>query len=449
MLSITKKITALYNQSLVQDTISTTLFSTFGKTVGFLIPFFIAAWFGVTQETDAFFFAYGLILFLSSVFAPVVENIIVPYITEARAKKEDVGKFVGKVLCVSGIGLLALSGVFFLFITPLLSLLTRFDSQTLILVYHLIIETIPLLIFLTWTSVLVGALNAYKKFTYPAISPAFRAIVNLSIIYFFKDVWGVHAIAFGYVVGELFRLIALAFVIKKLGTFKLHLSFIFDAQLRKFLKVASYQTIGMIGIGLKPLVDKAMASWLGEGNVSVIHYADRLYIIPVTFIISGLMVTLLSHWSGTYYQKGLRVIYAELKKAIMFVFPFAVFVVLVLIIVSKYIVAIVYGHGEFSNTEVSITSATFNCYLVGFPFYMGSFCLTRVLVATKKTVELMWMALFGFAFNIVFNYLLMHLFGVKGIALSTSLVSALGFCVFIYRFRNYYRKEEFISEETR
>ena len=133
----------------------------------------------------------------------------------------------------------------------------------------------------------------------------------------------------------------------------------------------------------------------------------------------------------------------------MFVFPFAVFVVVVLIIVSKYIVGIVYGHGEFSNTEVSITSATFNCYLVGFPFYMGSFCLTRALVATKKTIELMWMAFFGFAFNIVFNYLLMHLFGVKGIALSTSLVSAFSFSVFIYRFRNYYRKEEFISEETR
>ena len=299
-----KRISSLYKRPLVRDTIKTTIWSTLGKAAGFLIPFFIAAWFGVSSETDAFFFAYGLILFLSGIFAPVVESVIVPYIAEARTNNEDVGKFVGGILGVSGVGLLVLAGLFILVTKPVLSVITRFDGQTLGLVHRLLIETAPLIIFLTWTSVLAGTLNTYKKFAFPAISPAFRAAFNLTIIFAFKDAYGVHSIALGYVVGELARLIILFIVIKKLNLFKLCLSFRVGAKLGRFFKTASYQIIGMVAMGLAPFIDKIMASWLGEGSISVLHYADRLYMIPVTFLATGLMVVLLSHWSQRYQQSG-------------------------------------------------------------------------------------------------------------------------------------------------
>ena len=95
-----KKLTNIRNRPLVWDTIKTTFWSVIGRGAGFLIPFFIAAWFGVSEETDAFFFAYGIILFLSGIFAPVVESVIVPYVAEARSNNEDVGKFIGNILSV-------------------------------------------------------------------------------------------------------------------------------------------------------------------------------------------------------------------------------------------------------------------------------------------------------------------------------------------------------------
>ena len=132
---------------LVWDTITTAFWSALGRGVGFLIPFFVAAWFGVSSETDGFFFSYSLILFLSGVFATVVQNIIVPYIAEIRKKNEDVGKFVGKVFGVSGVGLFILVLVALLIIKPILSVITRFDRQTLSFVYGLIVETSPLILF--------------------------------------------------------------------------------------------------------------------------------------------------------------------------------------------------------------------------------------------------------------------------------------------------------------
>ena len=152
------------NRALVWDSITTSFWSTLGRGVGFLIPFFIASWFGVSSGTDSFFFSYSLILFLAGIFTTVIQSIIVPYINEIRKKNDDVGKFVGKVLSISSIGLLGVAVVVLLVVKPILYVITRFDSKTLSIVYRLIVETSPLIIFMVWTNILAGTLNAYKKF---------------------------------------------------------------------------------------------------------------------------------------------------------------------------------------------------------------------------------------------------------------------------------------------
>ena len=288
-------LTRIKSRGLVRDTVTTTGWISAGKGIGFLVPLFIAAWFGVTAGTDAFFFAYGLVLFLSSIFAPVVESVIVPYIAETRSKNEDVGKFVGGILSISGAGLAALTCAVLVFVRPLLSALTRFDPQSLDLIWLILLHTSPLVLLQVWTSILSGALNAYKRFAVPAVSPAFRAVVNLGCIFIFKDSMGVHSIALGYVAGEVVRLGVLLWAIRRMRLFRLRFSLGLSPDLKGFAKVASYQVIGMSLLGLNPFIDRIMASWLGEGSVTVLYYADRLYMIPATLFSSGLIVTVLSH----------------------------------------------------------------------------------------------------------------------------------------------------------
>ncbi len=423
-----KRISNLYKRPLVRDTINTTIWSTLGKAAGFLIPFFIAAWFGVSSETDAFFFAYGLILFLSGIFAPVVESVIVPYIAEARTNNEDVGKFVGGILGVSGVGLLVLAGLFILVTKPVLSLITRFDGQTLGLVHRLLIETAPLIIFLTWTSVLAGTLNTYKRFAFPAISPAFRAAFNLTIIFAFKDAYGVHSIALGYVVGELARLIILLIVIKKLNLFKLCLSFRVGAKLGRFFKTASYQIIGMAAVGLNPIIDRTMASWLGAGSVSVLYYADRLYMIPVTLMTTGLMVVLLSHWSQRYYQSGPQRLKQDVYKAVKVVGLITIPITLLLIIFHQPIVNLAFGRGRFAQERLSDVGLVWICYLLGFVPAMIVSVFFRALLTLKSTKVLMQWAFCLVLLKILLNFILMRHLNVVGIALATSIASVFSLC---------------------
>lgn len=418
-----KIISEFYKRPLVRDTIKTTIWSTVGKSAGFLIPFFIAAWFGVSGKTDAFFFAYGVILFLSGIFAPVIESVIVPYIAEARTNNEDVGKFAGNILCVSGLGLLVLSALFILLIKPALPIITRFDRQTLELVHRLLIETAPLVIFLTWTSVLAGTLNTYKKFAFPAVSPAFRAMINLTIIFAFKDAYGVHSIAFGYVIGELARLIILFIVIKRLNLFKLRLSFRFGAKLGRFFKTASYQIMAMAAIGLNPIVDKTMASWIGAGSVSVLHYAHILYVIVVTFLNTGLMVTLLSHWSGRYNEEGIRKLKNNINKTIKVVSCITLPIMLLLIIFHQPIVKLAFGRAALAQASLSEVGRVWIFFLLGFVPYVIAGIYIRALLVTKRTKEIFFVSITKNLLHIILNCIFMILWGLKGIALSASTVS--------------------------
>lgn len=425
------------NRPLVWDTLTTTGWSVLGKAIGFLVPFFIAAWFGVSAETDAFFFAYGLILFVSVIFAPAVESVVVPYIVETRTKGDDVGKFVGKILGFSGIGLLLLTGLLLLFIKPILSLITRFDTKTLNLVYHLLIEAAPLIILLTWTSVLAGALNTYKKFAISAISPAFRAVINLIIIFVFKDTLGVHAIALGYVVGEIVRLTILTIAIRQFNLFTLQLSFSFNSKLGEFLKTVSYQTIGLAAIGLNPIVDKTMASWLSRGGVSILYYADRLYMIPITFITTGLMVTLLSHWSGRYSRFEKHSLKKNVAKAAKITSFITVPIMMLLIFLHQPIVNVAFGRGVFAKSNLAEVGQVWVCYLLGFiPYTVGQIYVRGHLVL-KNTKVLMKCAFYTVLLNMALNYILMKPFKIAGIALATTIISVY---TLLYLSKSFYKK---------
>jgi putative peptidoglycan lipid II flippase len=312
-------------------------------------------------------------------------------------------------------------------IKPVLALLTDFDTRTLDLIYKLFLETSPLLILLVWTSVLAGTLNAHEKFSYPALSPALRSVVNLVVIFTFKNALGVHAIAVGYVLGEIARLGILVAIIKNLRLFNLRLSFRLDIKLREFFKKASYQTIGMTALGLNPLINKTMASWLGEGSVSVLYYADMLYMVPVMLISAGLMVTILSHWSRRFYESGEDKLHQDIKKIIKIVGLISLIITALLIFFYKPITKLAFGRGAFTEAWISEVGGVWVCYLFGFAPYILAQIYVQGHLVLRNTKVLMLCAFGMNAMNILFNYFLMKLFNVKGIALATSIIYVLSY----------------------
>lgn len=420
----------LQGRPLVRDTIKTTFLSTLGKSAGFLIPFLIAEWFGVTEDTDAFFFAYGLIIFIALIFSPVIESIIVPFIAEARARGEDIGSFVGKVIGISAVFLTALCVLFLLSIKPLLSAVASFSEGGLDLIFILLLESAPLAVLLVWTSILSGTLNAYKIFGVPAISPAFRAAVTLAFIFLFNGSLGVHSIALGYVAGEAVRLVILFAVIGKLkSSLRLKLSIGWDKKFTGFLKTSSYQMAGMSLLAFNSIINKTMASWTGTGGVSLLDYAERLYMIPITLLSSGFIVTLLSHWSSSYTVKGNDGLKQDVAKSARIIGIAGLLLTIAIFFLKDYIVLFAYGHGEFPKEKLSGVTRVFGYYSLGLIPYFLSQVYTRAFLVMKNTRVLLQAACIIISATLIFNCLFIERMGVAGLALSSSVVF---FIVFLF-----------------
>lgn len=415
----------LRSAGFLSDTFSTTVLATLGKGAGFAVPILIAYWFGVTEDTDAFFYVYGLILLLAGVFAGAVQSVIVPFIAEIKTKDDlEIKKFLGGALVISTVVPAAVGVLFILASRPILSVVSDFSSESLDLIFVLLLETLPLLILLVATSFMSGVLNAYKKFALPAISPGLRAIIALVIIFLLKDRIGVHCVALGYVCGELVRFVVLLAHALAAGITPSLRSLALGDRLLQFLKTASYQVIGMIALAFSPVVDKTMASWIAPGSVSVLEYANRLYEVPITLIQSGFFVVLLSHWSGRFYEGLGPRFKQEVAKTAGLVGAGALAMSIALILFRAPLVSLVYGHGEFPPERLSSVSAVWALFLIGLGPMLFGRVFGRAHLVLKNTKLLMATGMASVLLKIALNLLLVRPLGLPGIALATTITAS-------------------------
>jgi putative peptidoglycan lipid II flippase len=418
---ITKAISLLWSRNIFKDIVTTSVFTIIGRSVGFFIPFLIAALYGIGGETDAFFFAYGIILFLTSIFSNVVSGVVVPFMAEAKAKGEDQGRFIGSLLLGSGLVLTVISLIFVASGYPLFRLITGFSEAQLGLAYILSLETLPIFFLVVWSSLVTGVLNARQTFAEPQLSLGARSIINLLSIFALQGTLGIHAIPVGYILGEgvrtlyLFRLLArFKDVAIKLGLPERHAI--------NFFKAASVQVIGISVLSLFPVIDRTMASWAGVGGVSLLSYAERLFWLPVSLLGEGLLIVLLSYWSQQTYNGHPERLRANVFRAVRGVLYFSIPVAIILFFLRYDYTNFVYARGAFPREKIPELSQVTGMYILGLPVNLVSVLFARGLLVLKDTASLAKAAAGMLFLKIILNVILYRTLGLAGIAISTSLV---------------------------
>jgi putative peptidoglycan lipid II flippase len=411
----------LRNRPLLRDTFSTSIFTIVGRSAGLLIPFFIAAWYGIQASTDTFFLSYAIILMLQSIFAQALEMVSVPIISSQISKNENPGLFIGRLLIFGSAIIATLLLALLLLLKPLLPIMTHFPPATLMLLEKMLWEISPLVILTFWSSILSGVLNAYKRFVLPALSPLFRAVVILITAYFCRAYFGIQSIILGYLLGESCRFLLLFLVSRQVTQFRLIFSIRFDRQILEFFIIACYQMIAVIASNINLAVDKIMAAHLGEGRISLLHYADRLYMIPLTLLLSGMLMPILSHWSEAYARSKLDGLKRNLNRTLRGLASGTIGLTVLGILLRRPIVRLAFHHGQFPVADLHQVELVFSCFLLGLTPGVLFALIIRALLILKKTKMIVLGALGTIVLNIVFNLFFMKIWGIAGIALSTSL----------------------------
>jgi putative peptidoglycan lipid II flippase len=407
---------------------TTPVFAGIGRLSGVLIPFVIAFFYGVSQETDSFFLSFTIVFFVLGIFQQVFESVLLPYLIEKKADGcENIQQAVFIVLFKIILALSFILSFVFYFLPDFLSRFSGLQNEVAIQTQVVSFTMLPFLLLSIAVSAFNGILNTYKHFAWSAISPFIRSCSVVVIIFFFYKKMGIFAIPFGFALGEILRLILTMGYLSKLKSNIEAKDSTSRVLSQKFWSQALLQIAALSCVQFIPLLNQWFATWLNEGDITVLGYAERLYIIPFQIFLAGLSQVYLSDWSERYFSLSP----AEFKKNVyrdaMSVTCISFVISIILYLFRYWIIKLTYGLGDqVQESMLKEIADVFGWFIIGFSPAVLTSLLLRVFFVMKRTGYFLSHSIFRIVLQLGLNFYFVSFFGIQGIAIAVTVGSLLG-----------------------
>lgn len=383
----------------------------------------VASYFGTSDAMDAFLIAFLLPAFAINVVANSFEAALVPvYVRVRDTEGADAARELLATTLVRA-GLVFLIAVAVLAsVGPLLvaAMGAPFGHAKLALAQRLFFLLVPV-VAINGLSVILGAvLNANGRVATASATPIITSICTVGGLLLGGRRWGVYAMAGGLVLGMTIEAALLSWRAYRCGLLAMgrrkHPA---AAQvLRQFLPVA----LGAAIMSNAPLVDQAMAATLGAGSVAALGYGAKVVAAGFGIGVTALSMAVFPHFSAMVAVSDWNALRRTLRIYTGLVVAVSVPLVIAIVHYSQPIVKLVFERGAFSPSDTDLVARVQAAYALQIPFYVLGIMGTRLLSAMQANRTVMWISVVSFVANVAGNFVLMRVWGVVGIALSTSLV---------------------------
>jgi putative peptidoglycan lipid II flippase len=398
------------------------------RVLGYIRDSRIAFLLGASTAADAYTTAYRIPNLLrrlvgegavSAAFIPVFSRYI------AEKKKEDAWEFANTLLTVITFVLTAVTLTGILLSPLIVRLFASGFGDTpgkLELTATLNRIMFPYMFLIGLSALAMGILNSFHRFGAPAFAPI---VLNLTMIVFsflgslFGDV--TKTLAVGVVAGGVLQLAIQIPALLEIG-WKIRLKLDFrHPGVRRVAKLMVPVVFGVGIVQINVLVDTQFASYLEEGSVTAIYYADRVMELVLggyAVAVSTVILPLLSR------QAALREM-DELKTTLNFAIRLILFITFPatvgLILLRSQIIEVLFQHGDFDAASTALTAWALPFFAVG----LSAFSMVKIIVpafyAMQDTRTPVKIAFVAMLLNIGFNFLLIRPLHNGGPALATSL----------------------------
>lgn len=407
---------------------TTPVFAGIGRLSGVLIPFVIAFFYGVSQETDSFFLSFTIVFFVLGIFQQVFESVLLPYLIEKKSDgcasiQQTVFIVLFKILLTLSFTLVLV----FYFLPDFLNRFSGLDHEMAVQTQVVSFAMLPFLLVAIAVSAFNGILNTYKHFAWSAISPFIRSCSVVVVIFFFYKKMGVFAIPCGFALGEILRLILTMGYLSKLESSIERKDLKSLALSQTFWSQALLQIAALSCVQFIPLLNQWFATWLNEGDITVLGYAERLYIIPVQIFLAGLSQVYLSDWSERYFSLSPGEFKKNVYRDAMIVTCISFVISVVLYLLRYWIIRLTYGLGNQVQEGMLIEIAdVFGWFIIGFAPAVLTSLLLRVFFVMKRTGYFLSHSIFRIILQLGLNFYFVSFFGIQGIAIAVTIGSILG-----------------------
>ena len=401
------------------------------KVLGFIKQSVVAFYFGATAETDAYFTAYGFVSGISDALIGSLSISVVALYTQTRIQegKEQAAKLINALICMAFPTLILLAGILFA-ASPLCAriLAPAYDSEGLSTVSEYIRILVPFLLFVAIQFTLTAVLDSHKSFFVSRMESFFYSVSVILSCVFLSGIFGVKSLVLArYASGVGFCLL----IIISAGKFhKFFLANPIKNPLTKTILLTALPLfIGNSVLQINEIVDKAIASGLGEGATSALYYCQVLEQFVSRVAIATIGNVLLASFAENVAKKENDKVVSILKKAINIILCFLAGVSVITIFCARDIVEIVFFRGNFTIEAVDLASVALIGYAIAFAAVAVRELSARGLYAFQDTKHPMITSIIAIALNITLSIILSRFMGLFGIALATSISAMAGMVI--------------------
>lgn len=368
--------------SLFKAASTVSLLTLASRITGLARDLLMASVFGVNGLTDAFNVAFRIPNLLRRLFAEgAFSQAFVPVLATSRARDGDAATrlLVDAVATVLAWVLLGVSVVGVAAAPVLMWLLASgldapsFDAGVLMTRWMF-----PYIGCMSLVALSAGVLNTWKHFAVPAATPV---LLNLAMIlaawlgapWFARlGIEPIYVMAVGVMAGGLLQLaaqlpaLARLGLLPRIGVLPARIGAAWrDAGVRQVLALMLPALLGVGVAQLSLLINTQIASYLVEGSVTWIWYADRLMEFPTALLGVALGVVLTPQLAGAR-ASGDTARYSQmldwgLRLVLLLALPCAV----ALLVFAEPLIATLFHHGRFSASDVERSALALTMYGVG------------------------------------------------------------------------------------
>lgn len=388
----------------------TTLLS---RVTGLLRDMVYSQAFGAGTMMDAFLVAYKIPNFLRRLFAEgAFSQSFVPVISEykVRRSQDEVRELVAGVQGTLGAVLLGVT-VVGVIVAPIIILLFAPGFTQQAGKYELAVQmlrwTFPYLFFVSLTALFSGVLNSYDRFAVPAFT---QVVMNLTMVGFalgiatHSDSPGV-VLAIGVFVSGVLQVLFQLPAVARLGLLSRPRWQPAAEGVRRIGKLMLPGIVGSSMAQVSLLLDTLIASFLVTGSIAWLYYADRLMEFALGVFSIALATVILPGLSAQHAEGSTERFSATLDWALRLVMVVVIPAAVGLLVLSGPITATIFGYGEFSAHDVTMTRYGLMAYSWG----LVGFSLVKVLApgyfARQDTRTPVRVGLISLAVNMALNVL--------------------------------------------
>ena len=411
--------------------------------LGYVRDIIILSVFNVSPATDAYNAAFVIpdliytILVgggLSAAFIPVFSG----YISEKRY--DDGYEMASTVLNIVAIVAAAFCVVGEIFAPQILPIVIRgmaaWEPETIQLTITLTRIMFFQCFFMCLTGICMGILQSYKDFTPPSIGSVLYNITIISVgVLLLTLGTGIAGFSIGVVTGSIVNLLVQIFPIIK-HDFKYRRVIDLDHEgVKQFFKLFAPVLIGISVTQLNLVVNKSFASAQGEGILTSITQAQRLFQLPINIfalaIAMSIFPTMVEHFTKNDMDEYKKDLSLGVRNVAFIILPCT----FGMIAVRTPLIRAFYLQGNFTPENVPVIATLLAFYCIGMIGYSVRQVILQGFYAVKETRVPVRINIFILFLNMLLTVLLVRIWGANGIAVAYSIAGIASMLIQTYFLR--------------